>query len=160
MKTLLIMHHSLTGRTRSLADAVSAGAHFAIDEFLADSETLVQVSFCHAAEVGIEQMREADALIICTPENFGYMSGEIKAVFDRTYDAVREVTAGRSYALVVSCGNDGRGAVSAIERIMIGYGMTPAREAMIVRGELTEESVSRAYELGQYMLAALAVGLI
>ena len=43
---------------------------------------------------------------------------------------------------------------------MIGYGMTPAREAMIVRGELTEEAVSRAYELGQYMLAALSVGLI
>ena len=60
----------------------------------------------------------------------------------------------------MSCGNDGRGAVSAIERIMIGYGMTPAREAMIVRGELTEEAVSRAYELGQYMLAALSVGLI
>lgn len=144
-----------------MAEAVHAGAQLALQELSADADNdiLPTVSYCLAAEVDIEKMRSAGAMVICTPENFGYMSGEIKAVFDRTYDATREATAGGSYALVVSCGNDGRGAVNAIERIMIGYGMSPAREALIVRGDVGQADLAQAQELGQYMLAGLAVGL-
>jgi len=158
MKTLLIMYHSLTGRTFELAKSVCEGACLSLAGEHGDSS--VVLSFLHAREVSVAEVLSADAWVICTPENFGYMSGEVKAVFDRTYDATREATAGRAYSLLVSAGNDGSGAVAAMERIMVGYGMKAAREPLIVRGELGGRDLAAAYELGQYMAAALDAGLI
>ena len=151
MKILLIAYHSQTGRSQSLADAAHKGALLELD---------VRVDFYAAREVDVERLRVAGAVLWVTPENFGYMSGELKAVFDRTYDAVRDDTAGRSYGLIISCGNDGRGAQTSVERIMLGYGMAAAREPLIVRGDITPADVQQAHELGQYMASALAVGLI
>ena len=152
MKTLLMIYDSQTGRTHKLIHAAHEGA-------CAAAEGMDVLLKC-AHEVDVDVLRQADAWLLATPENFGYMSGELKAMFDRTYDAVRETTAGRSYALLVSCGNDGRGAQSAVERIMLGYGMHRARETLIVRGEVSEADVLAAHELGQYMAVALSMGLI
>ena len=168
MKTLLMVYHSQTGRTQSLVQAAYNGACASSVALMGassarssvDDGTHIHVQLSHAREVEASAVRHADALLLATPENFGYMSGELKAMFDRTYDAVREETAGRSYGLIVSCGNDGRGAQAAVERIMIGCGMVLAQDVLIVRGELTEADLASAYALGEYMAAALAVGLI
>ena len=43
---------------------------------------------------------------------------------------------------------------------MIGYGMRLAQPELIVRGSaVADEYVQQAYELGQYMAGAVAVGL-
>lgn len=168
MKTLLMVYHSQTGRTQSLVQAAYNGACASSVVLMGassarssvDDGTHIHVKLSHAREVEVSAVRHADALLLATPENFGYMSGELKAMFDRIYDAVREETAGRSYGLIVSCGNDGRGAQAAVERIMIGCGMVLAQDVLIVRGELTEADLASAYALGEYMAAALAVGLI
>ncbi|AXF86245.1 NAD(P)H dehydrogenase (quinone) [Ephemeroptericola cinctiostellae] len=170
MKTLLMVYHSQSGRTQSLIQAAYDGACASCAELMASSNaphpsvdddgTHIQVKLCHAREVEADVVRRADALLLATPENFGYMSGELKAMFDRTYDVVREDTAGRSYGLIVSCGNDGRGAQAAVGRIMVGYGMALAHDVLIVRGEVKNVDVAEAYALGQYMAAALAMGLI
>jgi len=168
MKTLLMVYHSQTGRTQSLVQAAYNGACASSVALMGassarssvDDGTHIHVQLSHAREVEASAVRHADALLLATPENFGYMSGELKAMFDRTYDAVREETAGRSYGLIVSCGNDGRGAQAAVERIMIGCGMVLAQDVLIVRGEVTEADLASAYALGEYMAAALAVGLI
>lgn len=158
IKNLLIAYHSQTGRTESLAFAAYGGAHDALDE-LNERPACVYIDMLPARKVGIDEMRRAHALIIATPENFGYMSGEIKALFDRTYDAVREGTEGRAYVLIVSAGNDGRGAVAAVERIMRGYSMTREQDPLIVRGDVTAADLEAAWALGKYMAAGLAVGL-
>ena len=168
MKTLLMVYHSQTGRTQSLVQAAYNGACASSVVLMGassarssvDDGTHIHVKLSHAREVEVSAVRHADALLLATPENFGYMSGELKAMFDRIYDAVREETAGRSYGLIVSCGNDGRGAQAAVERIMIGCGMVLAQDVLIVRGEVTEADLASAYALGEYMAAALAVGLI
>ena len=113
-----------------------------------------------ARDVTLDDLVQSAAWLIATPENFGYMAGEVKAVFDRSYNQIREQTAGRSYGLMISCDNDGRGAVSAIARIMIGYGMRLAQPELIVRGSaVADEDAQQAYELGQYMAGAVALGL-
>lgn len=168
MKTLLMVYHSQTGRTQSLVQAAYNGACASSVALMGassarssvDDGTHIHVQLSHAREVEASAVRHADALLLATPENFGYMSGELKAMFDRIYDAVREETAGRSYGLIVSCGNDGRGAQAAVERIMIGCGMVLAQDVLIVRGEVTEADLASAYALGEYMAAALAMGLI
>lgn len=47
-----------------------------------DDGTHIQVQLSHAREVEASAVRHADALLLATPENF--MSGELKAMFDRT----------------------------------------------------------------------------
>ncbi len=147
MKQLLIFYHSQTGNNQRLAHAAHDGAQ-ALNQTL-DVDEQIHITFKTAADVTLDDLRQADAWMIATPENFGYMAGEIKAVFDRSYNQIREQTAGRGYGLMISCDNDGRGAAGAIARIMTGYGMRLIQPELIVRGStVTDEDAQKAYELG------------
>ena len=108
-------------------EAVCAGAE---DDAIED----VAVRCLHAPEAGPEDLRWAHGLLFGTPENFGTMSGLLKDFFDRTFYAVEGELAPLPYALFISAGNDGRGAVREIERIARGYPFTPVAEPLIVRG--------------------------
>ena len=158
MKQLLIFYHSQTGNNERLAQAAHDGA-CALNQTLEIDER-IRIVFKMARDVTLDDLVQSEAWLIATPENFGYMAGEVKAVFDRSYNQIREQTAGRSYGLMISCDNDGRGAVSAIARNMVGYGMRLAQPELIVRGSaVADEDAQRAYELGQYMAGAVALGL-
>ena len=158
MKQLLIFYHSQTGHNERLAQAAYDGA-CALNQTL-EADDRVRIVFKIARDVTLDDLVQSDAWLIATPENFGYMAGEIKAVFDRSYNPIREQTAGRSYGLMISCDNDGCGAASAIARIMVGYGMRLVQPELIVRGSaVTDEDVQRAYEFGQYILGSVAIGL-
>ncbi|MFZ8913419.1 MAG: NAD(P)H-dependent oxidoreductase, partial [Pseudomonadales bacterium] len=110
MKNLLIVWHSQSGNTAQLMEAVRAGAE---DHAIED----VTVRCLRAPDAGPEDLRWADGLLFGTPENFGTMSGLLKDFFDRTFYAVEGELAPLPYALFISAGNDGRGAVREIERI-------------------------------------------
>ena len=158
MKQLLIFYHSQTGHNERLAQAAYDGA-CALNQTL-EADDRVRIVFKISRDVTLDDLVQSDAWLIATPENFGYMAGEIKAVFDRSYNQIRELTAGRGYALMISCDNDGRGAAGAIARIMTGYGMRLIQPELIVRGSaVMDEDAQQAYELGQYVVGALALGL-
>ena len=93
MKQLLIFYHSQTGNTQRLAEAAYDGALSLNQTF--DAAEQIRVVLKRASEVTINDLQLADAWLIATPENFAYMAGETKAVFDRSSDAIREQTAGR-----------------------------------------------------------------
>ena len=148
-KRLLIVFHSKTGRTARLADAVLAGARHS------DLAGEVDVRCLPAKNAGPEDLLWAQALIIGTPENFGYMSGAMKDFFDRTFYEVEGRIAPLPYAVFICAGNDGEGALRAIRRIANGYPFAEVQAPVIVTGEPTAEALERCTELG----AALAFGL-
>lgn len=149
---LLVVWHSKTGNTRRLLDAVLRGArHEDIDN--------VTLRVLHTSEAGPDDLRWAHGLLLGTPENFGYMSGQMKDFFDRTYYEVEGELAALPYAVFVSCGNDGRGAVREIRRIVKGYPFTEVQEPVIVRGEITDEGLARCEELGMALAAGLEAGI-
>lgn len=150
MPRLLIVYHSQTGNTRRLAERVEAGAR-AVEE----CETVVRRAF----DAGVEDLLAADGLLIGTPENFGYMSGAIKDFFDRTYYPVEGRMAGTPYAVFVSAGNDGSGAVREIGRIANGYGWKAVAEALVSRKEVSAQDLRDAFDLGQAMATGLALGV-
>lgn len=150
MPTLLIVYHTQSGNTGRLAERVAAGA-----QSVAECETVVRRAF----DAGVEDLRRADGLLIGTPENFGYMSGAIKDFFDRTYYPVEGSMAGVPYAVFVSAGNDGTGAVREIGRIANGYGWKQVADALIARGEISAGHLDAAFELGQAMATGLALGV-
>ena len=148
-KRLLIVFHSKTGRTAQLADAVLAGAQHV------DLTDAVEVRCLRAAAAGADDLLWAQALLIGTPENFGYMSGALKDFFDRTFYEVEGRITPLPYGMFICAGNDGTGAVRAIQRIANGYPLVEVQEAVIVRGEPGANDLARCTELG----AALAFGL-
>lgn len=150
-KRLLIIYSTQTGRTRQLVDAAISGAAELADE--------VEVELRPALAAGVEELMACSGLLIGTPENFGYMSGAVKDFLDRTYYPCEGKRVGLPYALLVSAGNDGSGAVRAIERIATGYGWNPVASPLIAVGEPTEAQLAQAREIGQLMAAGLSCGI-
>jgi len=150
MKTLLIVYHSQSGSTRRLARSVQAGA---------EQEEGVAVVLREALEADSEDLGGADAVLFGTPENFGDMSGGLKNFFDRTYYPLEPRQINLPYACFISAGNDGRGAVRRIERIVNGYPLRKVAEPVIVVGEVSEEGLVRCHELGQLLAAGLTMGI-
>jgi multimeric flavodoxin WrbA len=152
MKHLLIVYHTKTGNTGRLAAAVHAGA---TDPAVAG----VDVRALKAAMAGPDDLLWADGLLLGTPENFGYMSGALKDFFDRTYYEVEGRLAPLPYAIFVSAGNDGAGAVREIRRIGNGYRFQEVQAPVIVRGEPDAEGLARCRDLGLALAAGLEAGI-
>jgi hypothetical protein len=151
-KHLLIIHGGHAGgRTHRLVQAVQLGV-------LATGEA-IEIRTRPALDADASDLLWADALLIGTPEHFGYMSGAVKDFMDRTFYPVEGKVDGLPYALFVTASNDGTGAVSSIERIALGYKWKKVADAVIVRGEITDAQLQRCGELGQTIAAGLALGI-
>lgn len=150
MKKLAIIYHSRSGHTEQLAEAVLRGAQ---------SEDSVHSYRIKARDAGLEDLTRSDAIIFGTPENFGYMSGALKDFFDRTYDDALPFALNLPYALFVSAGNDGSGAVREVERILKGYPMRKVAEPIISRKTASAEDLQRCEELGATIATGLSLGI-
>jgi len=152
MKHLLIVYHTQTGNTRRLAEAVLAGA---TDELL----TGVEIRYLMAHQAGPDDLLWAHGLLLGTPENFGYMSGAMKDFLDRTFYPVEGKVLSLPYAVFISAGNDGTGALRAIRRIANGYPFKEVQDPIITQGEISEEQIERCKELGMTLAAGLEAGI-
>ena len=90
----------------------------------------------------------------------GYMAGAIKDFFDRTFYPAQDRVQGLPYAIFVSAGNDGTGAVGSIERIALGYRFRKCAEPLIIKGDPGAEDLQRCADLGQTLAAGLALGIL
>ena len=125
-KTLLIVSHAPSPNTRRLLDAVVAGAgHEDIED--------VRVAALSPFDTGPEEVMSADALILGTTENLGYMSGALKDFFDRIYYPCLEETQALPYALYVRAGKDGTGTCRAVESIATGLRWRAVQEPLVWR---------------------------
>lgn len=150
MKTLLIVYHTRGVKTAQLAEAVAKGAAV---------EPGVRVRILRCAEAGPADVLEADALVLGTPENFGYMSGMMKDFLERIFYDCEGKVAGRPWALLVSAGQDGAGAISSVERIVTGLRLKKVQEPILALKEVTPEILAQCEELGAALAAGLAMGV-
>jgi multimeric flavodoxin WrbA len=151
-KHLLVVWSSQTGRTAALMRAACAGAAAFADD--------VELRVLGALDAGVDDLLWADGLIVATPENFGYLSGAVKDFLDRTYYPVEGRVDGLPYLMLVSAGNDGSGAVRALERIAAGYRWKRVAEPLIVRGEPDGASLEKCRELGAMLAVGMACGTL
>ncbi|MEO5697109.1 MAG: NAD(P)H-dependent oxidoreductase [Burkholderiaceae bacterium] len=162
MKSLLIVHHTMTGGTLQMAQAAAAGAA---------TETGVRVTLLRAPDAGPDDVLRADGFIFATPENLAAVSGLMKDFFDRTYYAALDRLNGRPYATLICAGSDGQNAARQIERIATGWRLRSVGPALIVCTHAqTPEAIlkaktidaaelKRCEELGTAMAAGLALGV-
>ncbi|MCY4452252.1 MAG: flavodoxin domain-containing protein [Immundisolibacterales bacterium] len=152
MKRLLVVYHTQTGHTEAMARAVVRGARH-------PEVAGVEVRLRRAIEAGLGDLLEADAVAIGTPENFGQLSGGMKDFFDRTYYPAQGKLEGLAYAAFISAGNDGRGALEGLRRIVRGYPLREVREPIIARGGIDAGVLERCEELGLALAAGLEAGI-
>ena len=151
-KRLLIVYHTQTGNTRALAEAAYAGATDSLIE-------AVQTRLRRAQDAGPEDLLWAQGLLLGTPENFGYMSGGMKDFLDRTFYPVEGKLKPLPYAMFVSAGNDGSGAIGAIRRIAGGYPFNEVQPPVIAKGTVQPAHLAGCRELGMALAAGLEAGV-
>ncbi|MGM8933998.1 flavodoxin family protein [Pseudomonas neustonica] len=147
-KTLLIVAHAPSDNTRALVDAVLRGArHGDIED--------VEINCKPPLEAGPEDVMSADAIILGTTENLGYMSGALKDFFDRSYYPVLEEKQGLPCALYIRAGMDGTGTRRAVESIVTGLRWNWVQSPLTFKGDWQDSFLQQAEELGLYMAAGL-----
>lgn len=149
MARLLVVHHSPTRSTQALLDAALAGARHP------DIEG-VDVQVVPALEARVEHFLDADATLLGTPANFGYMSGALKHAFDSTYDDVRGRVDGRPFSFWIHGRTDTTGARRAVESITTGLSWRLAAEPVEIVGKpVADADRDRLTELGGTLAALL-----
>ena len=120
-----------------------------------------EVIFKRAFEADADDIIGCDALVVCSPEYFGYMAGAIKDLFDRTYEALREDARvyRKAYAVVISAGNDGTGALNHIERILKAYRVKKVQHPIIAKGKVTDDVLMQCVELGKILAEGVIAGV-
>ena len=97
----------------------------------------------------------ADAYLLGTPANLGYISGALKHFFDQIYYPCLEETVGRPYGVYLHGNDDTGGAERAIETITTGLRWHLAAKPVRVLGPPTRADLDACWDLG----ATLAAGL-
>ncbi|HEU19726.1 MAG TPA: flavodoxin [Deltaproteobacteria bacterium] len=150
MAKILVVYHSQTGNTEKMARAVAEGA--------AGFEN-TELTMKRAFEATLEDLLACDGIAIGTPENFGYMSGAMKDFFDRTFYPAQGKIFKKPYVIFISAGNDGTGAENSVDRIARGYPLKRVYQAVIAKGEVTDEILDRCRELGQTLAGGCELGI-
>lgn len=160
MPTLLVVRHDPTPNTRALADAVVAGSHD-------DAIEGVDVRVLTPDATDADDVTGADGIVLVLPANFGYMSGLVKDLFDRTFlriggaladdGAASPAASGRlPYALVVHGRYDTEGAVRSLQSITQALPWRQAAEPLQVLGDVEDDHRAAAYEVGATLAALLS----
>jgi multimeric flavodoxin WrbA len=152
VRHLLVVSHSRTGSTQVLCGAATDAARAA-------AEDEVELRVLEAFDAGPDDVLWAHGVLLCTPANFGYMSGALKDFFERIYHPCLEHTAGLPYALVVKGSTDVDGAVASVERITTGLRWRRVLPPLAVVGDTTDVDIEQAVELGATLAAGLAAGI-
>lgn len=157
--TLLVVHHSPTPLLRAVRDAALDGARHP------DIEG-VNVRVVEALDATAADVLAADAYLLGTSANFGYISGALKHFFDSTFAEVNaateagEIPKGRPVSWWIRGGYDVTGAAKAIRSLTTGFGWEIAAEPVEFVGDPDDAMNERLLELGGTMAALLmdAVG--
>lgn len=159
MTQVLVICHSVTGHTRTLAEAVVEGAR---------SVEGVTCRLLAAGEVTNDDLLAADAIIVGSPTYFGQMAAEVKRMFDAS-NAIYGRLEGKVGAAFTTVGAAGSGHettnLSVITAMLVsgmivpGFatGPTPCFGAFAV-GRPTERELRSARYMGT-RVAALAARL-
>ncbi len=118
---LLLVHHTPSPSVHAMFEAVRSGA---TDDAIEGVDVVVRAALHATATDALE----ADAYVLGTPANLGYISGALKHFFDEIYYPCLEETVGRPFGIYLHGNSDTTGAERA-DRV------DHDRAALAARGE-------------------------
>ena len=152
MARLLIVHHTPSPAVQSLLEAAVDGAR---DEALAGLDVVTRP----ALAAGPSDVFDAQAIVLGTPANIGYMSGALKHFFDVVYYPCLQDTGGLPFGAYVHGNDDTAGALRAIRTVTTGLSWRQVAEPVSVVGAPSHDDRVAVSELAA-TVGAYAMGLI
>ena len=164
MPRLLVVHHTPSPAVHALVERVLAGAG---DPSIEGVDVVSRPALVASAVDALE----ADAYVLVTPANLGYMSGALKHFFDTIFleaggaltdDGSAGSTLGgaaggrKPYGLWVHGRYDTTGAVRSVQSIVQALGWQQSAPVLDVLGDVEEEARASAYERGGTIAALLS----
>lgn len=119
MVKILVIYHSRSGNTEKMAVAVAEGAR---------QVKTVEVSMKQVDETSLQDLQEADGIIMGSPTYYGQMSGKLKSFIDESVK-VHGKLEGKVGAAFTSSGGTATGAETTILSIL---------QAMLVHGMIVQ----------------------
>ena len=150
MARLLFIPHAPSPNTVALMEAVTARI---------GSETGVELVVKPPLEATADDALGADGVLVGTTENIGAMAGLTKDFFDRSYNAMLDVSAGKPVAAYIRAGLDGTGTRRGLEAVFTGLRWRLAAEPLVLKGKWREDFPAEAAELGLGLAAGLEMGV-
>ena len=152
MKHLLIVAHTPSPNTKRLADSVFSGSQ---NPAITGIDIVMKTPF----ETTLQDVLWANAILLGTTENLGYMSGALKDFFDRIYNGALGKTDGLPYAVYIRAGMDGTGTKRSIKSITTGLRWREVQPPLILKGDWRAEFLSEVNDLGMSLSAGLEAGV-
>jgi multimeric flavodoxin WrbA len=149
MPRLLIVHHTVSPALQACLEAVRDGAG---NDEIPDVEVETRAALAATAADALN----ADAYVLGTPANIGYMAGALKHFFDLIYYPCLEETVRRPYGLFVHGNNDTAGAVRGVETITTGLKWRSVRDPVTIVGEPSKNDLEACWELGALVAAEIS----
>ena len=151
-KTLMIIAHRPSPNTASLADAALTACQNYHDS---DIETLCLTPF----DVTAIDLINADAVVIGTTENIGYMAGATKDMFDRCYNDWLDQTEAKPVGIYIRAGLDGSATKRALTGICTGLRWRLIAEPLILKGSWEDRFCKDVADLCLGMAAGIDAGI-
>ena len=148
MPTLLVIHHTTSPALDAMLDAVLNGTR-------ADGVDGVDVMVRPALAATASDVLTADAVLLGTPANIGYMSGALKHFFDQVYYPCLHATVGTSYGLYVHGNLDTAGAARSVHAIATGLQWRRTADDVVVLGPPAKGDLQACWNLGATLAASL-----
>ena len=141
MTKLLIVYHSQSGNTESMAKAVYEGA----------SSAGATVTLKKAADATADDLFDCDVAAFGSPNYYSYMAGALKDYFDRVYHAVRGKVNSKPYGAFTSGGGRSTQALDSINRVasLSSLQLRNVSEGVIAAGKPSPEVVKECREPGE-----------
>jgi NAD(P)H-dependent FMN reductase len=147
---LLVVHHTPSPAMHSMLDAVRSGA---TDDAIEGVDVVVKAALSATATDALE----ADAFILGSPANLGYISGALKHFFDEIYYPCIEETVGRPFGYYLHGNSDTTGAQRAITEITTGLRWHLAAEPVTVIDHPSRDDLDACWNLGASVAAGLTL---
>lgn len=147
MTRLLIVHHTPSPAVQQLLEAAVGGTRH---PELAEVEVQVEPALSATAA----DLLAADAVLLITPANIGYMSGALKHFFDTVYYPCLEATRALPWGLIVHGNDDTAGAVRSVTKIAGAMQWQQVAQVVSVVGAPDAAVLSRAQETAATVCAA------
>ena len=149
---LLLVHHTPSPAMQTLLEAALDGAR-------AEELAGLTVTTRPALSAGAADVLAADAVLLATPANIGYMSGALKHFFDVVYYPCLTDTVGMPFGFVVHGNDDTAGAVRSVRTVTTGMSWRPVAEPVEVVGAPSPDDLDAVRELSA-TVGAYALGLM
>lgn len=152
MADLVVVYSSRSGQNRLLAEAVAQGTR-------TEGIDGVATRVVAAPDAGVVDVLTADAIVLAASPNIGMINGLMKDFLERIYYPCLPHTTNLPCAVVCKGDTDATGALRDTDKILGGLGWRQVQPPLVVLGDVTDDDLEDARELGATLAGGLAFGL-